>query len=31
MHGYRSEFMQLVSLANTLDQTENVAQNVAQD
>jgi Ca-activated chloride channel family protein len=27
-HGYRSEFMQLVSLAGTLDQTENVAQNV---
>ena len=27
-HGYRSEFMQLVSLANTLDQTENVAQQV---
>ena len=28
-HGYRSEFMQLVSLAETLDQTANVAQNVA--
>jgi Ca-activated chloride channel family protein len=27
-HGYRSEFMQLVSLANTLDQTENVAHQV---
>jgi Ca-activated chloride channel family protein len=26
-HGYRSEFMQLVSLAETLDQTNNVAQN----
>ena len=26
-HGYRSEFMQLVTLADTLDQTENVAQN----
>ena len=26
-HGYRSEFMQLVSLAQTLDQTANVAQN----
>jgi Ca-activated chloride channel family protein len=26
-HGYRSEFMQLVSLANTLDQTTDVAQN----
>jgi Ca-activated chloride channel family protein len=26
-HGYRSEFMQLVSLADTLDQSENVAQN----
>ena len=29
MHGYRSEFMQLVGLAQTLDQTSNVAQNVA--
>jgi len=28
-HGYRSEFMQLVKLAGTLDQTANVAQNVA--
>ena len=28
-HGYRSEFMQLVNLANTLDQTNNVSQNVA--
>jgi Ca-activated chloride channel family protein len=28
-HGYRSEFMQLVNLANTLDQTANVTQNVA--
>jgi len=28
-HGYRSEFMQLVSLAQTLDPTANVAQNVA--
>jgi Ca-activated chloride channel family protein len=27
-HGYRSEFMQLVSLANTLDTTENVAHQV---
>ena len=27
--GYRSEFMQLVSLAETLDPTANVAQNVA--
>jgi len=27
-HGYRSEFMQLVSLAGTLDQTANVAHNV---
>jgi Ca-activated chloride channel family protein len=27
-HGYRSEFMQLVSLAGTLDETANVAQNV---
>ena len=26
-NGYRSEFMQLVSLAETLDQTANVAQN----
>jgi Ca-activated chloride channel family protein len=29
-HGYRSEFMQLVSLAGTLDQSENVAQNVQE-
>ena len=28
-HGYRSEFMQLVGLAQTLDQTSNVAHNVA--
>ena len=28
-HGYRSEFMQLVKLAGTLDQTANVAQNVS--
>ncbi len=27
-HGYRSEFMQLVSLAETLDPDANVAQNV---
>jgi len=27
-HGYRSEFMQLVSLAGTLDQAENIAQNM---
>jgi len=27
--GYRSEFMQLVSLAQTLDPTANIAQNVA--
>ena len=27
-HGYRSEFMQLVSLAGTLDQAENIAQNL---
>jgi len=27
-HGYRSEFMQLVNLANTLDKTNNVTQNV---
>ena len=27
-HGYRSEFMQLVGLAETLDQTANIAQNV---
>ena len=31
LHGYRSEFMQLVSLAGTLDQTSNVAQNVVGD
>jgi Ca-activated chloride channel family protein len=30
-HGYRSEFMQLVSLAETLDQTANVAQNVDRE
>lgn len=29
--GYRSEFMQLVNLARTLDQTANVAQNAAED
>ena len=29
-HGYRSEFMQLVKLAGTLDQTANVAQNVTE-
>jgi Ca-activated chloride channel family protein len=28
-HGYRSEFMQLVSLAGTLDQSANVAQNMS--
>jgi len=28
-HGYRSEFMQLVSLAGTLDKSANVAQNVS--
>ena len=27
-HGYRSEFMQLVGLAETLDQTANIAHNV---
>ena len=27
-HGYRGEFLQLVGLAKTLDQTSNVAQNV---
>jgi Ca-activated chloride channel family protein len=27
-HGYRSEFMQLVSLAGTLEQAENIAQNL---
>jgi len=30
-HGYRSEFMQLVSLAKTLDQTSDVAHNAAQE
>ncbi len=30
-HGYRSEFMQLVTLAGSLDHTANVAQNVAGD
>jgi Ca-activated chloride channel family protein len=30
-HGYRSEFMQLVSLAANLDQSANVAQNVVKD
>jgi len=30
-HGYRSEFMQLVKLAGTLDQTSNVAQNEAKN
>ena len=29
-HGYRSEFMQLVNLANTLDKTNNVSQNAAE-
>ena len=29
-HGYRGEFMQLVKLANTLDQSANVSQNVAE-
>ncbi len=29
-HGYRSEFMQLVQLAETLDQSENVAQSVVE-
>jgi Ca-activated chloride channel family protein len=31
VHGYRSEFMQLVNLAHTLDQTANVAHNVAEE
>jgi len=30
-NGYRSEFMQLVNLARTLDATANVAQNIAED
>jgi len=30
-NGYRSEFMQLVNLAHTLDQTANVAHSAAQD
>jgi Ca-activated chloride channel family protein len=30
-HGYRSEFMQLVSLAKTLDQAADVAHNDAQE
>jgi Ca-activated chloride channel family protein len=30
-HGYRSEFIQLVSLAGTLAQTENVAHNMAEN
>jgi len=30
-HGYRSEFMQLVNLANTIDHADNVAHNVAED
>ncbi|MGA9573949.1 MAG: VWA domain-containing protein [Lysobacterales bacterium] len=30
-HGYRSEFMQLVNLASTLDRTTNMSQNVAVD
>jgi len=30
-NGYRSEFMQLVNLAKTLDATANVAQNVAEN
>jgi Ca-activated chloride channel family protein len=29
-HGYRSEFMQLVSLAGTLDQSDNVAHNMQE-
>jgi len=29
-HGYRGEFMQLVKLANTLDQSANVSQNVVK-
>ena len=29
-HGYRSEFMQLVKLASTLDQSNNVTQNAAE-
>lgn len=31
LHGYRSEFMQLVGLADTLDQASNVAQNTKGD
>ena len=30
-HGYRSEFMQLVSLAGTLDQSASVAKNMAEE
>jgi len=30
-HGYRSEFMQLVELAGSLENTANVAHNVAED
>ena len=30
-HGYRSEFMQLVNLAGTLDKTANIAQNVVEE
>jgi Ca-activated chloride channel family protein len=30
-HGYRSEFMQLVKLAGTLDQTSNIARNEAKN
>jgi Ca-activated chloride channel family protein len=30
-NGYRSEFMQLVNLAKTLDQAANVAQNATED
>ena len=30
-HGYRSEFIQLVSLAETLDPGANVAQNVTEE
>jgi len=30
-HGYRSEFMQLVGLAESLDTTANVAQNVTEE
>ncbi len=30
-NGYRSEFMQLVNLAKTLDQTANVAQTATRE